>query len=109
MNSCMEWDLVLLPWRQGGGRCMLCTRSLDTWRRKLHRRGKRSSECEPTPPFIHLHPSPFGYTPLPFPLRAALGEGRVRKLAEELKVDFTFLDRSGLDKLCGNRPHQVLG
>lgn len=57
-----------------------------------------------------MEPIKFSNAPPPFlPIRAALGEGRVRKMAEELKVDFTFLDRSGLDKLCGDRPHQVIG
>lgn len=46
---------------------------------------------------------------LHFPLRVALGDGRVRKMAEEMRAEFMMVDRDILDRLCANRPHQVSG
>ena len=39
--------------------------------------------------------------------RVALGDGSIWRKAEELKVDLKVVDRRTLDRLCGNRPHQV--
>lgn len=39
--------------------------------------------------------------------RPALGDSRLRKVAEERKVDFNLVEKNVLDRLSGNRPHQV--
>ena len=48
----------------------------------------------------HTHTHPIAH-------RVALGDGSIRRKAEELKVDLKLVDGSTLDRLCGNRPHQV--
>lgn len=40
-------------------------------------------------------------------LRAAMDETQLHRLAEEMKVDKHWVEGTALDRVTGNRPHQV--
>ncbi len=68
--------------------------------------GEEGSFKEVTPYRPSLFPSMSALF-LSSPLRMALGNSKMHKIAEELKVDYNLVDKDTLNKLTGNRPHQV--